>query len=342
MSDNNPLVSVIMAAYHAEAFVENAIRSILDQTYPKWELIVIDDESKDQTVAIVTRLIDQDERIKLIKKEHNTGVVDTRNIGLQHSKGKYLAILDSDDIAFAKRLELQVAFMENHPECVLVGGECWQIDAKGDLLKKIDRTISNEQLSTILLFSNYFINSTVMIRKSALDLPAYQEGFQPSEDYELFCRLGKKGKLANLNTPLVYYRIHDQNISGNSKKLKNAITQIHKKCLQELHINASEEELKLHYQLAEGPFPKNITELKKVNQWLLKLIKQNELCTVYPNHILRDLIKLFFKRSCARSSLGLKAIKLYFGSDISGNFWSDIKGNLIFIMKTVYRHYGKP
>jgi glycosyltransferase involved in cell wall biosynthesis len=331
-----------MAAYNAETYIAAAIRSILNQTYVDWELIVIDDASKDQTVAMVNRLADQDDRIKLIAKEQNTGVVDTRNIGIQSSKGKYLAILDSDDIAYPKRLELQLEFMEQHPDHVLVGGECWEIDSQGNPLKKIDRLIPNEQLSTLLLFSNYFINSTVMIRKSALDLPAYHQGFQPSEDYELFCRLGKKGNLANLKTPLAYYRIHDQNISGDSAKLSAAIKEIHRKYLDELGLKASEEELKLHSQLTEGPFPRTLAELKKVNQWLLKLLKQNELHTVYPDHILRDLIKRFFMRSCAHSQLGIKAIRFYFDSDISEDFCSDIKGNLIFIMKSLFRQYGNP
>ena len=179
-----------------------------------------------------------------------------------------------------------------------------------------------------------------MMRKAALDGQLYREEFQLSQDYELFCRLSTKGGLANLNTPLVYYRIHDKNSSGNSEKLRAAENKIRRSQLTKLGIDATEEELKLHSKLPEGPFPKTIEELRKVEAWLIKIMKHNEESRVYQKSTLGELIKLFFMRSCERSGLGIKAVRFYYQSILSGKFWSKPIGNLIFIMKTLYRSYA--
>lgn len=110
---NEPLVSIIMPSFNSEQYIEQAISSILKQTYKNWELFVIDDCSKDNTGSIVEEFSINDCRIKIIVLENNQGAAVARNIGLKNASGKYIAFLDSDDRWFPKKLEKQLEFMEN-------------------------------------------------------------------------------------------------------------------------------------------------------------------------------------------------------------------------------------
>ena len=113
MEENtNPLVSVIMPAYNAGRFLESAIRSVMAQTYPHWELLVLDDGSQDDTVAIAQRLAAEDHRIRVLPNGQNLGVARTRNRGFALCKGAYAALLDSDDLWRAEKLERQLALAE--------------------------------------------------------------------------------------------------------------------------------------------------------------------------------------------------------------------------------------
>ena len=113
-----PLVSVNMPVYNGAAYIKEAIESIVQQTYPHWELIVVNDASTDDTVQIVNAF--KDERIKLVHNKKQLGLAHVRNVAIAASTGKYIAILDSDDIACKERLALQVAFLEAHLEYCLV------------------------------------------------------------------------------------------------------------------------------------------------------------------------------------------------------------------------------
>ena len=112
VSKENPLVSIIMPAYNAEAYIEEAISSVMAQTVSNWELLVIDDESKDNTKALVAALAEKDSRIRLVSNQQNMGVAKTRNVGLGLFRGKYVALLDSDDYWKPQMLEKMIARAE--------------------------------------------------------------------------------------------------------------------------------------------------------------------------------------------------------------------------------------
>lgn len=107
-----PIVSIIMPSYNSEDFLEKAIQSVVDQTYTNWELLVIDDGSKDRSLAIAEEFAKKDTRVKMIRNEENLGIAKTRNKGIQLAKGKYIAFLDSDDSWEVQKLAVQVAVME--------------------------------------------------------------------------------------------------------------------------------------------------------------------------------------------------------------------------------------
>ena len=111
---NNALVSIIMPAYNSERYIEEAIKSVICQTYKEWELFVIDDGSTDSTAALVEAVALKDSRVKLVRLKFNQGVAAARNKGLELAKGRYIAFLDSDDLWLPQKLEKQIAFMDEN------------------------------------------------------------------------------------------------------------------------------------------------------------------------------------------------------------------------------------
>ena len=118
---NLPILSVLMPVFNSELFVAEAIESILNQTFKDFEFLILDDASTDKSFEIIKDFGKRDSRIKVCQNEKNLGVVESRNKLINLSKGKYIAWLDSDDIAIKTRLEKQVNFLEEHPEIGMVG-----------------------------------------------------------------------------------------------------------------------------------------------------------------------------------------------------------------------------
>src|SRR5690606_28917246 len=108
-----PLVTVFMPVYNSEQYIREALESILNQTYQNLDILLVDDGSTDRSVEIIKSY--QDTRIRLIQNEKNMGIPYTRNVGLKEAKGKYIAIMDSDDIAVSNRIERQIQYLETNP-----------------------------------------------------------------------------------------------------------------------------------------------------------------------------------------------------------------------------------
>ena len=207
-----PLVSVNMPVYNGAAFIGEAIRSILQQTYRNFELIVVNDGSTDATGQIINRI--NDPRIRHIDRAENKGLAFSRNEALLHSTGKYVAILDSDDIALPNRLSEQVAFLEVHPDYAMVGSWVQPINADGTRAGQVwQYAIAHAQIAAGLLLHNQFAQPSVMLRRKMVPEEGYHHAFPPAEDYELWTRIARKAKVANLPEPLTLYRLHGGNIS---------------------------------------------------------------------------------------------------------------------------------
>lgn len=202
-----------MAAYNSEDYISEAIKSMLDQTFSDFELLIINDGSTDHTVEIIETF--NDHRIRLVHNDKNRGLTYTRNVALTEARGAYIAILDSDDIAINNRLELQYNFFQQHPEYVLCGGHGIFIDQQAERIDSSNLTvpIGIEKIKMMLLFGNTFVNSSVMYRTTVFqELNGYQD-YAPAEDYELFIRMAEKYPVGNLDEILVKYRMHENNIS---------------------------------------------------------------------------------------------------------------------------------
>ncbi len=210
-----PKISVIMPAYNAEKYIKEAVDSILNQTYGDFELIVINDCSKDRTKDILLSYTDR--RIVYLENEKNLGVAGTLNHGLSAAQGEYIARMDSDDIALPQRFEKQLAYLENHPQTVMCGSKITVFYDTGEE-SLCHYPAEDGRIKAALLFSSPFAHPSVMIRRQVLDLHQlhYEEAFEKVEDYRLWTRLAEFGQLYNLPEPLLRYRKHPGQVCATS------------------------------------------------------------------------------------------------------------------------------
>ncbi len=285
------MISVVMPVFNGEKFLKIAIESILNQTYIDFELVIINDGSKDKSAEIIKSY--QDKRILFLENEGNKGIFYTRNRLFEEAKGDYIAILDCDDYAEPTRLEKQVNFLDKNEEFGLVGSWITLIDDENNEKGTWNLEHCPERIPAKLLFLNQFAQSSVMIRKQFADLK-YREEYPPAEDYDLWTRIAHKTRVTNLAESLVKYRIHDQNISQTqSEKANRNILKIYKNQLEELGIYPDQEDLHIHKKVGNMDFDKNNKLFfEKAKNWLELLYSKNEQVEIYNkmafNEILGD------------------------------------------------------
>ena len=204
-----PLISVVMPVYNCERYVAHAVESILAQTLVDFEFVIIDDGSTDKTPEILRRYAARDPRIRLVSRP-NRGLVASLNEGLALARGELVARMDADDIAFPQRFERQIAFLRDHPDVVCVGSATLEIDEAGRELVVTAYPLHDEEIQECLLKGcSTLFHPTAMIRREAvISVGGYREEMKHGEDYDLWLRLGERGRLANLEEVLLRYRIH--------------------------------------------------------------------------------------------------------------------------------------
>ena len=214
-----PKVSVVIPAYNTEQFLAETIRSVLDQTYGDYEVIVVDDGSSDGTLGVARSF---EPGVKVLSQP-NGGPASARNLAIRDARGDYIAFLDSDDLWTKDKLEEQVAFMERNPAVDLVYSEALMFTGNNG-----DRKVSEkfgfpyDPSFRSLLFGNYIPNSTVMIRRSCVDkvgLLNERRELVGVEDYEYWLRVAKRSTMAGIPRPLMYYRVRDGNLMGDGRDI---------------------------------------------------------------------------------------------------------------------------
>jgi glycosyltransferase involved in cell wall biosynthesis len=207
------MVSVVVPAFNAGRYLRAAVDSILAQSYRDFELIVIDDGSTDGSMESISAI--PDERLRIVRNPQNRGLVATRNRGIQLARAPLMAILDSDDVARADRLEKQVARFRDDPALALLGSCADIIDDDGRVIGEIDPELYiHEDIKRQLLNGNRFVQSSVMVRLDAVrSVGGYPQGYDVAEDYALWLRLAETHHVANIPEQLVQYRVHGAQIS---------------------------------------------------------------------------------------------------------------------------------
>lgn len=214
--ENFGLISIIMAAYNAEKTIGHSISSVLDQTYPNFELLVVNDCSTDGTEKLVESFAAKDSRVRLISNEKNSGVSYTRKHGLEEAKGEWIAILDSDDAWAPEKLEKQIALQEKTNADLLFTGSTF-VDADGQPISWY-LAAPAEVTYRRLLKQNILSNSSALVRKE-LYAKHYASGDGMHEDFAIWLSILQEGRKAyGVDEPLLIYRIAKSSKSGNKFK----------------------------------------------------------------------------------------------------------------------------
>jgi glycosyltransferase involved in cell wall biosynthesis len=208
-----PTLSVILPVHNGERYLQEAVESVLNQTFTDFEFIIIDDGSTDKTWEILIEYTGRDQRIALVQNQENIGLTKSLNKGLSLARGKYIARQDADDVSLPERLERQVDFLDEHPEVILVSSHYKIIDPEGCFLGHSQQAIDPDLVSWYMLFYNYVEGFVMFRRAPVMDLGGYREMSLHVEDYDLWLRLSKVGEIAILPKLLMKYRRHNAQIT---------------------------------------------------------------------------------------------------------------------------------
>jgi glycosyltransferase involved in cell wall biosynthesis len=213
---SEPLVSINLCCYNSERFLEETLQSVFAQTFTDWELVVINDGSKDSTDAIVRRHIAAERRI-VYHPQANAGLGAARNKAIELSRGRYIAIIDHDDLWAPQKLERLIPLFDR-AEVGLVYSNADYVDARGAVTGRYtpaERMFRGRVLAELFL-GNFVACSTVLMRRAALDeVGFFRPDLHIAEEYELFLRLAERYDVDCIDEPMMQYRLHDGNASWN-------------------------------------------------------------------------------------------------------------------------------
>jgi hypothetical protein len=217
-----PQISVILACFNTERYIASAVKSVLAQTSRDFELILIDDGSTDRSPEISRQLAAEDSRIRLVSRP-NKGLTKTLNEGLSLATAPLIARMDADDLSLPTRFEQQLAYLDEHPDCVCVGSRVTLIDPYDSPISVTDHKLAHDEIDADLLngIGWAIVHPAAMMRTDAVrKVGGYREEFQTSQDLDLWLRLAEIGKLANLPEPLVQYRQHFESVASTKHQIQ--------------------------------------------------------------------------------------------------------------------------
>jgi glycosyltransferase involved in cell wall biosynthesis len=309
-----------MPVYNGEKYLRDALESILRQTYPYFELIIIDDGSTDHSADIIKSY--QDERIVYLKNESNCGIAESLNRGILKAKGEYIARMDCDDIAHPKRLEVQLRIMKRNPEIGVCGS--W-VRFFGETRGLMTYPIKSSHIKAFLIFRNAFAHPSVMMRKSVLmnNQLAYDRR-SILEDYDLWIKLSKKTDFYNTPRVLTYYRVINTSLMHDPMKLsrlKDAFSALVRKTFEAFfNVSLTPRQQILHMADISTLKKEGIT-LEEGYEWLCYVERLNKINSQFSHGALMGMLSYRWYEICAASGAGLKALCRYFFSRYNGLFY---------------------
>jgi len=221
---DNPLISVVIPCYNQSKFLGDAIESVIKQTYDKWEIIVVDDGSEDDTQEVAC----QYRQVHCIRQK-NQGLSAARNTGIDAARGVYLVFLDADDRLVPDALRLGYDVMCAHPDCGFVSGHHYHIDHKGALQTAYPQeSMGDEDPYLALLMNNYIgMHATVMYRRSVFDsVGKFDTTLKACEDYDFYLRVAQTFPTMRHDQVVAEYRHHDSNMSRDSIHMAKSVISV--------------------------------------------------------------------------------------------------------------------
>lgn len=219
------LISVVIPVYNGEKTIKDTIKSVLDQTFKDFELIVINDGSKDSTLEIISGI--QDPRIKVFSYP-NAGLSATRNRGIAQASGKYISFIDADDLWTPDKLQFQLKALEENPQAVLAYSWTNCIDESGQLLGPGDRSNISGDVYAKLLLNNFLENgSNALIRTQVFaEFGGFDESLKSAEDWDMWLRLAARYHFVLVPFPHILYRVYTTSMSANVLTMEAACLRV--------------------------------------------------------------------------------------------------------------------
>jgi len=197
---SNPTVSVVMATYNAEKYIRDAVESILGQTFSDFELTIVVDDSGDKTVEILKDYCRRDSRVKIIVNDKKLGFTQSLNEGIRQAKGRYIARMDSDDIAHSARFARQVDFLEQNQSVFIVGTYCYWINDNKEIIGQLLPLMNYKDMRENLLGKCVAVHSSIMVRRELFNkIGLYDPRTIVEDDLDLYARALKNSlEIANI------------------------------------------------------------------------------------------------------------------------------------------------
>ena len=276
----SPRVTVLMTLYNKGRFVEDAVRSVLANSFTDLEVLVVDDGSTDEGPERVRSV--RDDRVKLLTTDRNAGRPTAANRGYDAARGEFIAVLDADDLMRPDRLSKQVAFLDAHPEVGVVGSSLGVFGAQEDLWHWPE---TDDEARSKILFGDPVCYGTAMMRRSIVEehhVRCDEAWLYPGMDYLFLVALSFHARFANIMEPLTQYRTGAQNMRHGRDPIEDR-ARTYRGLFRMLGIEASEEELQcqlmLHRMFRKPPTK---AEVRALNDWIAKLERMNRQRHLFP------------------------------------------------------------
>lgn len=209
------LISIVMPVYNAAEFLSDCLDSVLAQTHQNWELIAIDDGSKDDSYQILKNYAKKDKRIKAFKNSENLGGPTTTNRAVSKARSKWIARMDADDIMYPTRLANQLKTLKSHPSVVVLGSQCDLINRKGKKIGKKLFPTCPDQIFNMLFWACPIQQPSIMVNTNRLpETFRWHDNVRICEEISFLIRISKYGSIVNSIETLLAYRLHDHNLSN--------------------------------------------------------------------------------------------------------------------------------
>lgn len=328
------LVSIVLPTLNSEAHIKKCLKSISKQSYKKIELIIVDGYSKDNTLSFINSY-SKKINIKIIQANTNN-LACALNLGVTHSKGEYIARMDSDDIMTKNRIFNQVHYFNKYNFNGILGTQAYRFNKF--LIKPFLLYANNNFLKLSLFFGSPFVHPSVMLSRKIFEKGNfYDEEYNECEDYEFWSRLSKGYSFKNLMTFGLFYRVHDNSASNlKSSKLEFYKKKVVLNQLDFIDLKFNDKEFLIYLKIISLNLHKN-DNFEYLNQLILKVFnhmgKSKKLINLYGNDVSKFIQKKYF-RFCLRS---LKCNNFNFSdinySTINLSIWKKILLRTLFLFK---------